>query len=232
MGQRHQVYAIFNTSVHRSMKPKMLAYHNQWCYGSLPLHHVERVLAFNENTEKYSKFTSAELDNAFDPKESFEACLSCDPHEGFYSRYISITDEVTTENTADPRKGDNNDGITVFDFRNKGDKIKYCFMNIGPGDSSILKTSAFIPLSATEYAELYYTQGSKEWTDYRIPDLITGIDRMGALLTLQECMEFFPIMYGEARKVARMSKKHLPLMIHHLKTEPARRVLATRLKEK
>lgn len=224
MGQRHQIFCFVNGPKDQVYQ---IAFHNQWCYGSLPLRHLKRVIQFQTHTDKYICLGSDYSLEA--TAEKLQTILSCDPCSGFFSHYTPITDEVMEgdEKSMHPERGDNNDGITVIHI--KGKKIKYCFMNISEGGE--MGTPPRLPLSAEEYIKLYYDASSKEWKDFRINRLLSFINRRTKVLSVLQCMKLFPTFYNEKEKAAaRASNNELPLHMDQ-NNEVINQIVATRLKE-
>lgn len=128
-----------------------------------------------------------------------------------------------------PERGDNNDGITVIQI--KKESIQYCFMNIGEGDSCVMQAAPRLPLSAMEYAKLYYFPSNKKWKQFGIDKLVPYINRHAKVLTVLECMKLFPDFYNKEEKAAvQSSYKKLPLYMGQ-KSPVIDRIIETRLKE-
>jgi hypothetical protein len=191
---------------------KAYAYHNQWCYGTLPLRHLARIIRFQKKAQEYQGigqgYSGSETDK-------ISALLSLDLEEGAYSCYSDILEEVAEVKevtgyngykgkqvdykTVNPSRGDNNDGITIIHIDTDTKKVKYCFMNIGNGDTSIMEAEPLKPLTAKEYVSLYYTPGSEKWKGLDVSKILKIIGKT-PVLTLDECKELMPVLYGETVK--------------------------------
>ena len=214
MGQRHQFY--FKTRCYNDSdnKPEIIAFHSQWCYGSMPLWRMKWLLEFNEKTDKFTKLDGKD---AFgDISSVFKCLLSCNTN-GFFSRIHDTTDETRitrgkNKGITDPRMGDNNDGITVMNFTIKG-KPAYAFIDILNDDQPYFLE----PLTARDYALIYYKETDSEWKKYGIPKLIKYIGRRARLLTVEELNAMFPTMYAgmwkERKKLLKGDRKKLPLLL-------------------
>jgi hypothetical protein len=206
MAQRHQIY-IFYDPWQNDKGIQCIAFHNQWCYGSLPLRHTYRFAKFQKNADEENRISAK---SHTDIIEKFQALLSLDLENGFYHYTFDITSEVINKKSGiDPDKGDNNDGITIIYVPKDATKIKYCFMNIGDGDSAVMKAPPRIPLSARQYAKLYYEKGSKKWKGFGIEKYIKYLNKNAQLLTPEECQMLLPDWY-----IQHASKDELPLLIN------------------
>lgn len=196
MGQRHQVYAVVNEYHGYDVKSKeVVGIHHQWLYGRTALMLLANALELHKKAGDYGPFAKA----SYEAAKALASVYSVDPRNGYWHQ-THILDAGETE---DPRRGDNNDGITVIDFRGK--KPRYCFMNIGIGDSTILQAPAFKPLSAEEYVRLYYHPGcyayQKEGDEAPIEKEIAGLlKRLKGykLLSFKDIQELFPKMQHKA----------------------------------
>ena len=202
MGQRHQVY-VFTTN--KEGKEKAYAYHNQWCYGTLPLRHLNRVIRFQKKAQEYLGIGESYQDET----DKIQAILSLEIEEGYYGGYFSIIEEVAEVNktekngytckevnykTIDPNCGDNNDGITIIHIDAKR-KVSYCFMVLSECDEEGLeKAKPNIPLSAKEYVSLYYKKGGENWKGLDVDKVIKAIGNT-KLLTLEQCKRLLPKFY-------------------------------------
>ena len=198
MGQRHQVYVFVTDKDNGNICA--YAYHNQWCYGTLPLRHLARIVKFQKKAQEYNDIGGCH----YDETDKISAILALDIEDGTYGGYFSIINEVTEKddngcidhNTVDPSRGDNNDGITVICIDGNTKKVQYCFMNIGEGDSSVMEAKPKHPLSAKEYVSLYYKEGSERWKDFKVAEILKAIGKT-ELLTLAECKKLLPKFYAE-----------------------------------
>ena len=182
MGQRHQVYCFTNQGD--------FAWHHQWCYGSLPLRHLKRILTYEENTDPDYGSLTAKESYKIDAKEALNHILCTAIEDGSISRYSDITDEVQDEKgKLDFLMGDNNDGITVLDLRKK--PFKYCYVFF-PWQEKDIGDKHMRPLTAKQYALDYYEETSDEWERFSIPELIAYINEHAELLTVDEVCKLFP----------------------------------------
>jgi hypothetical protein len=200
MGQRHQVY-VFVTDKNNG-NVRAYAYHNQWCYGTLPLRHLARIVKFQKKAQEYNDIGGSCHD---DETDKIAAILALDIEEASYGHYFSIINEVTEKdtdgcidfNTVDPSRGDNNDGITVIRIDGKTKKVQYCFMNVGEGDGTILAAPKGKPLSAKEYVSLYYKEGSEKWKGLDVAKWLKAIGKT-TVLTRAQCKRLLPKFYTKA----------------------------------
>lgn len=191
------------------------AFHNQWCYGTLPLQHLKRVIQYQEKADNYCRIGEDYSDES--PK--IASILGTDPKEGIYSHYLPTTEEHT-DKTGNIHLdwGDNNDGITIILTNAKSKEISYCFMNINsPYTPEHESWEPHTPLSAEDYISMYYDKTSKEWSAYGVDKLINFINKKARLLTMKELRQYFKIHYKgkktEMEKVLNCPKKDLPLWI-------------------
>jgi hypothetical protein len=155
MGQRHQVYVVLPSAYG---KHNIIGVHHQWLYGHTAIRMAERFLTFVERAREgmshpfVSSFGSSPID-------VLAAIYSCDVEEGYYHG-VHVLDDGEPE---DPRRGDNNDGITVFDLRGLKEArsgkrrfrgtISYCFANLYEREG---RPPPFTALSARQYCRSYY----------------------------------------------------------------------------
>jgi hypothetical protein len=208
MGQRHQVYVFLHEKENNT--PVCKAFHNQWCYGSLPLRHVQRVAQFQRRADKYSRFSS-KVNYRNDP-DVLKAILSLSIKTGEYYSYSDINSEVTTpEGWINPDLGDNNDGITLMYVPQGSKRIKYCFMFLRGYSHKPGKK----PLSAKAYVEQYYNPATQShYKAYGIPKLITDLGKHCDLLTLAECYNLLPDWFRpeiERANIKKATRCQLPL---------------------
>lgn len=227
MGQRHQIYCFVKQKNYSKKKDTIhqIAFHNQWCFGTLPLGHLERIIRFQTNANIYSflgsEFSEGEL------FEKIKMILSCDPHEGFFQHYSNITNEVRDEISMHPEQGDNNDGITIIHINKE--QIQYCFMNIGEGDSTIMKAPPKLPLSAEDYVKLYYSPSDNEWSAFNIDNKLSYINHRTKVLTILQCVKLFPDFYTEEEKKA-VTCAYNELPVHMGQSDIIDKIVEMRLK--
>ena len=206
MGQRHQIYIFIkdkDNTIHS------LAYHNQWCYGTLPLKHLKRFVTYQDKASEFSGigWGHNEIDEFL-----INSLLSVDPNEGFYSHYLNDTKDMMTPKGIDPHKGDNNDGITIMYLEDQSKIVKYAFMGVHEGWSGGYK----IPLSAREYLRLYHEEGSDKWKNWKLERLVKSLEKKAVLLTAQECVELLPVFYNKKEKEAlNIPVEELPVLINN-----------------
>jgi hypothetical protein len=209
MGQRHQIYCFYYArGKDNKQELTCTAFHNQWCYGSLPLRHVQRLAKFQKNADKSICFSpnfsiGGEVDK-------LKCILSVDVNTGYYQHYLDVSGEAIKKLKSgikvDPDTGDNNDGITIVLFPRDSKRIKYCFT-----ESLENKT----PLSAKEYALNYYKEQDKEWKGTGIYKLVPWIDKNCDLLSVSECIKLLPEWYKESelKKIVDADEKQLLLLV-------------------
>lgn len=191
MGQRHQVYIV----VKDGDETKVHGIHHQWLYGRQAIQMLGNALKLNAKSGEYGPFRRS----AHNASEALAAVYSLDVSEGYYHQTHVLEDGETL----DPRTGDNNDGITIIDFR--GRKPKYCFMNLGSGDTTIMKAPALTPLTAEQYVRLYYPTNETWYESYEkhrveiekeIAKKLKPLSRYG-VLTIAEVKAIFPEMFED-----------------------------------
>lgn len=224
MGQRHQVYAITNKGT--------FAWHDQWSYGTLPLRAALRVLTYQKVADEYNKLTSDYLNPSH--QTVIERVMTTDYRKGICTGAFDITKElINKEGLIDPRRGDNNDGITILDLRKEED-IRYCFMMLWDEDRGPYTAKAREPLSAEQYVKLYYKPGSERWESLKITPLLKELKESGArLLTRTRCRKLLPGLYDdelELEKILKAKPEELPTFIDNVKYPENITILERRLK--
>ena len=144
MGQRHQVYVIYEDN-------KVMAFHSQWSYGTLPVRALDRVINYLANTDKMYWY---------DADKVLEGVLSTDVPTGVFNRHTEITKELSEVNPlrngkVNPDLGENNDGITIIDARDIKD-VKYGFTFIADRDMGNI--SPYVIMDAEQYLRSYYKE--------------------------------------------------------------------------
>ena len=168
MGQRSQNFI----KVKLDDKEHTVCTHSQWLFGATFVRQMRNVLEFNFNADGYTKF-GVEKNYSFRSEREIENLIGhligTNVKYGYYSSVINLNEEAKEY----PAKGystylrptyqDNNDGQCFIDFTVKG-KPKFCFafpddhtVYDDKGEDIIEIISAFKPLSAREYFNLYYT---------------------------------------------------------------------------
>lgn len=211
MGQRHQVFVVSKDKE----ETKYHAFHNQWCYGTLPLRHLKRVIQYQAKTDDTFRLGSRYSTDT----DMIRAILSCDPSEGFYSNYFDVLSEhINKKGQVCLTCGDNNDGITII-VADGSKRISYCFMFIGDFHDKVkgdLIYESMTPLSAEEYVSAYYEKSDEKWSIFKLDKLISFIDKRADLLTLKELRKLFPLHFHEKtewEKIAKANPKDLPIYI-------------------
>jgi len=213
MGQRHQLYFKVNES---EDKTKIIAFHHQWLYGTLPLKRLKWVLQYESKANQYSSLKNTDSDSYGTNKLTLLTHLiTTNAQEGLHSHVINVTEELTEtkgkhEGCICPERGDNNDGITVVDLTQK--KTKYAFIHFNKDYAPALK-----PLTAEEYVLSYYKEDDEKWKNWKIHNLCKFINRHTELLTIEELNKMFPTLYKdmwkERRKIDKSDPKDLPFLI-------------------
>ncbi|KAG5642855.1 hypothetical protein DXG03_002032 [Asterophora parasitica] len=178
MSQRHQAFVIAKIVPHGGDKAFyrcIAALHHQWCYGSLPLRAVLRMLSVVKNIEnadiirhelrqldgKYGRWGSKSMlpDNPC-PYTSFLLAASWNlDFQDTDSPYITYGNSLLgalIPADMGSTQGENNDGITVIDITTP-EEPSYCFVSIhGLETSPGIPPHRMVPLSATQYLRAYY----------------------------------------------------------------------------
>lgn len=225
MGMRHQIYVVLPKS-HPSVAKgqRIVGIHHQWLYGHTAARMAARFLQFVLAAKKG-------IDHPFcsgyrSVTDILAAIYSCDPEEGYYHD-VHVLDHGEPE---DPRRGDNNDGITVFDLRRlkgKRGRIGYCFVSFFDGYKDL---PALRPLSARQYVRGYYPAEVDEkrtpgFAIVRLPNgekndpenRVRGVERFRVpVMTGHDLHEIWPAIFPEPRKAPR-----LVLLDHLGEPEPA-----------
>ncbi len=187
MGQRHQVFIrvlnpakVLKNHIKSGDKKKystmfgtgeytVLAFHHQWLYGMSAVFNLASVLNFAKSiTNKKNHrniFSENIMSYEFGTPERFVQSVQSIMElitDTKHPRGVGF-ERFTFLNPTEPymrefyTNGDNNDGVTIIDL----ETMKYCFMNIG-GDSTIEMAPRHKPISAEEYAHLYYPHTEEE----------------------------------------------------------------------
>ena len=182
MGQRHQVYLCVNDDEN---KKTVVGIHHQWLYGYTAISRIERMVKFLEvqSTPDSRAFNNHSL-------EILRGMYSLVPEEGYFHE-VSFLDRECE----DPRRGDNNDGITIFDFRNLKTP-KYCLMSIRHLGGEADSPEALVPLSAEQYFNIYYPK-FPETDKEQVKQIKSTLKYLSKIpvMTIEACKEIFPKMY-------------------------------------
>ena len=211
MGQRHQVYvrlpAINYGKGTPNTKPeRTIGLHHQWLYGFTAIRLLRNYLMFWERCDKQYN----QMIDLGGSVQVLEGCYSIDA-ERAYNAGVSMLVSGVDASLEDPRKGDNNNGITVIDLRGK--KPKYAFLSIDhletgpnqsvrhPEDPDHGQTefyTNFSPINAEHWMSLHYDKVSRK-ADPEDTEKNSWIKFVMShdLLTVAELAEIFPNMVSE-----------------------------------
>lgn len=228
-------------------KTSILAFHHQWLFGMTAAAVCHNILQEVFKSEHPQHIFSKEIDSCPYPTRFNSGTDKIDGYKELVKAILFIQDNLQfAENGArygiqdafftneecyndkgkleygdcrkDFRIGDNNDGIMIIDCITK----KYCFMNIGFGDSSVMKLPELVPVSAGRYVRAYYPTTEKSLEKYvkeeecgndktKIQELLTKhlysvnfvIEQFKnfKVLSREEVAEIFPTVYSENEKV-------------------------------
>lgn len=221
MGQRHQIYVRLPKVDYGKSNPntrgeKTIGIHHQWLYGKTALKLLKQYLEFNAikdaEDKKFDSFT-----RNYDQLEKLAACYSLLAAEGYYHGVYQFTEENDKDCLADPRLGDNNDGITVIDLSKP--EIEYCFMSIGHIEATNGENCRVLkPLSAIEYVTYYYPHWQKGLVQSRSDDKLEPCPELQAEISaLAEFFKGYKVL-----SLARV-KKIFPKMFKDEKSKPVKR---------
>jgi len=152
MGQRHQIYVALpaaGSGYGSNRSERVIGIHHQWLYGHTAVHMAKRFLTFVDRARETDGRWHPIVSGFQSPMNILRAIYSSDPDIGYYHDVHDLEGEL-----GDPRLGDNNDGITVFDLRALPEKrgpISYCFVSFGHKGLPEL-----VPISARSYCRAYY----------------------------------------------------------------------------
>lgn len=226
----------------------ILAFHHQWLFGMTAAAVCHKIMLEAMKSDHPIHIFSKEIDKCPYPTNFNSDTDKIDGYQELVKAVIFIQDDLQfAENGArygiqdafftneecynkkgekeygdcreDFRCGDNNDGIMIIDCITK----KYCFMNIGFGDSTVMKLPELVPLSAGRYVHAYYpttekTLGSytrkreyendKEKIQECLADHKSKLEfvieqfKKFKVLSRKEVAEIFPAVYSEEKKEA------------------------------
>lgn len=245
MGQRHQVYFFTNQG--------NFAWHNQWCYGRMPIRQLELILRYEENNDRpnkdgYGGYGSLTQDSvgALNVQRAIELIMNTDVDMGSIHNNYDITGEVCPQKGKDINgkpiygkpnffNGDNNDGITICDTRKY--PFRYAFLFF-PWGLEKPKNNEMRPLTAAEYFEQYRSDYDKNSIHHHLYDeALTSIDyvqKNSKLLTLNQIAKLFPesmkAVMEERRNIQKTKFEDLPTMINdEIKYPVNKELIAQRL---
>lgn len=205
MGQRHQIYVRLPKKYYYPDNPNnrdevTIGIHHQWLYGQRAILQLNQLLQFidkrlSEDKDDYM------LKDVGSMQGLLESCYSLNALDGYYHNVCDITDE--TDVIADPRNGDNNDGITVIDL--SGNKPTYCFVSLHGIEATKQPKAKLKPISAEEYYRCYYPIGHSK-SNEMVPEFHVKSEaclqelRRFDVISLERLKKIFPEMYPKARK--------------------------------
>lgn len=207
MGQRHQVYlrlpAVNLGKGNPNNEPtKVIGLHHQWLYGQTAIKLLRNALRFIKNQAEYGPLSASH--NRCYAQQTLNALYSLNAESGYFHGVHTLDAECN-----DPRRGDNNDGITIIDCA--GDQVRYCFWSLGDTGGEIrLKTGK--PYSAEEYVRSYYPRFETETKNARGEDTAEFHAETKAILAeissvevldLATVKEIFPAMFPAKKKSRR-----------------------------
>ena len=223
MGQRHQIFSITNQGSY--------AWHNQWCYGRMPIRQLELVLKYEKNNGRpdkdgwggYGSLTNSHSD-MINVQRAIELIMNVDVDFGSIHNNYDITEELTVKPATEKKPaeldclgGDNNDGITIIDTRKY--PLKYAFLFF-PWDE--MAEDDMRPLTASQYFKRYeedYAEGgghSGLLEDARAS--IEYVEQHAKLLTLNQLANIFPTsmksVMEERRRIQQTKFEDLPTLIN------------------
>lgn len=194
MGQRHQVYLASKHIKHgvtNSNGYTILPFHCQWSYGTLPLRAAFRILNWQKKAYDINKIICVDNRGGYFDWENEEdkvvlkakSIISLDPSDYSIHSYHDIRGDNDGHSRTDFTIGDNNDGITIIDL----DSMTYCFMFLSTSehDYKVLQ-----PITAREYLNVYYTQESEQWKQFKCDQLIKKFNKF-KLMPIEQVRELF-----------------------------------------
>ena len=162
MGQRHQVYIFYKDEEGKTVGR---GFHHQWLFGYWAVKKVEVVMAYAKKAlkDKYHPLRGGWSRNSEGALDCLIALYQLNMETGGFNSSVSKlnydkTDTAEQECVADPRQADNNDGITVYDFRNPKEPA-YCMVNIHSQErdwKSVARLTTRTPCTTEEYLRAYY----------------------------------------------------------------------------
>jgi hypothetical protein len=197
MGQRHQLIVKYNEITYKKGEKiseiKKVCFHNQWCFGRLPIFYLSSIADFNSNQTdiKY------ELNNSefirYNLLDIIQKLWGASPRFG-------IVNNNTDFNCGDigMLETDNNNGWTLLDLT-RDDAIYYCFIaGCEEEDKDTYEKLSFRPLTGKEYHSftddyLKTELTAEEYEEY-IKPFNKGceiIDKAGFKLMSNEDISFF-----------------------------------------
>ncbi|RPD62079.1 hypothetical protein L226DRAFT_571451 [Lentinus tigrinus ALCF2SS1-7] len=178
MGQRHQVFLIARVRPHGAPADHpgnrrcIAAFHHQWCYGSLPLRAMRRLVTLIQQPDN-ATIVRAEVRDIQGKYGSYGAEGPCIPDVPcpFTTSLLAMAWTADIEDGANIQSsgtslendilpasmgcwdGDNNDGLSILDVTDP-EKPAYCFLS-GP-ESPGSRAQYLAPLDGRSYLSIYY----------------------------------------------------------------------------
>jgi hypothetical protein len=193
MGQRHQVHVAFRDYSMKSPRVKVVGLHHQWLYGRTAAAQAIRLMSLAKYAGKNLDLDGKpyESSNPFHTSkqvaETLRAVYSMIPEDGYYSRLDESS--MLDAECKDPRLGDNNNGITVFDLVDLAHPA-YCFMAVHDAMECVEGTyQPLVPMGVAKWLELHYPASpASKWQTYQRENE-PHIGGVGISETLAECNE-------------------------------------------
>lgn len=199
MGQRHQVYVRLPET--RKGPSRVVGIHHQWLYGHSAVRSLGRFIKFIKAQDSFYADSLIQ--------ESGESILnsiySIEIETGYYHRVHQLYAECE-----DPNRGDNNDGITIIDLKDRKNP-KYCFMSLHHLECDKTTSDGIVnykPMSGFDYFSAYYPNGLKmnkhtsndeRMVINQLNESLKLLDGL-KLLTKKQVQEIFPKMNMVAKK--------------------------------
>ena len=175
------------------MHGKVVGVHHQWLYGHTAIKQLGRALSFIK--ADMAMKSSGKLSSGYvDPVGILKGIYSCIPEEGYFHEVHPLEDECE-----DPRRGDNNDGITILDARGIRDgRLGYAMMALEDGNEGKEKLPEFVPVDACAYVNSYYPREKRDMNLVKLiaPLLKNVLDSGATLLSAKDVGEIFPSLAG------------------------------------
>jgi hypothetical protein len=231
MGQRHQVYLFLKDD---AGKTHGTGIHHQWLYGANAGLRTTQFMEFQKksNGDKYNAINKVYFGGLHVTTEAMQAFYMVNWEHGFVSTSAHFIGEAPQDKwekqcVIDPRHGDNNDGITVYDFTDLK-KPTYCMVNIAAckenHEGSVCFLKPFKACSVEEYIRAYDPIGGteyqrKEWDAAKFAknekDILPILKRASKFHIMKQARleEIFPVMFG-AKPKKDYSNAALSLLAH------------------
>jgi len=237
MGERHQIYMRMPDKTRISTEfiknCKVIGIHHQWIFGVTLCSNILRMLQWEKHlSERGKKYWNGfwEWEGEKAARHVLGSLFSVNHESGYYHNTIDfVQEELDYMKDEDykkknilfypgfnPYNGDNNTGITVFDFRERGNP-KYCIMKIGTEFFSE-SVKEFKPISAMRYLQDYIKANESEDKEYKLDESIMDHAkklikdfRKYKLLKMREIKEMFPVVFMGKKEREKWAKKMIRL---------------------